>query len=693
MKNPFYFFVISAFIITSLAFTSSQELSKEHRDWLEAVSPIMTKTEREIFQKLKTAEERNRFIEIFWKQRDPLPDTSENEFIQEYMKRTQFANFNFGRETSKMGSRTERGYFYLLLGPPLERQIYTTHSDLNPLELWYYKGEQEYGLPPFFYLIFYQPQGMGEFRLYSPGVEGPERLVSPVMHGRGLTRNAAYQIIKRTSGELAGASLSYLPAESTFETTSFSSGTIVSSIYALPEKKFSDTYARNFLSYKDFVETEYSHNFVESNANVIVLKNAGQFFLHWSLEPKKVNFSFYNEKYYSIFQLILRIEDEKGNLVMEKEEEIPLLITPDDYKKHERRPFAIQDIIPIISGNYSLFFLLKNKTAKDFTSFQKEISVPCEGSEPSLSSMLLYHGRTELGGKQKNSLRAFFFAGTHYIINTQNNFLPQEEIGIFCQLYNLKEKASRSVLIEISSVNGEATVHSVKKPLIEVLADDSVSIDTGLLSLSSFKPGYYQAKISIVDSDGKALLSRKENFIIISQVHSVIPWIFAKFHNPFPNPEHLFLLASQYFMTGKYENSRDYLEQAVRIKDEPRSRLLLARTLYALQKFRESLAIVFPFYEKSQDREAAKIIAVNYAGLKDWASALVYLEKLMEQATEVGVLNLAAECYLNLNEPEKALPLLKKSLELNPDQDHIKELQEKAKKQPEGESHVSIGYN
>ncbi len=74
------------------------------------------------------------------------------------------------------------------------------------------------------------------------------------------------------------------------------------------------------------------------------------------------------------------------------------------------------------------------------------------------------------------------------------------------------------------------------------------------------------------------------------------------------------------------------------------------------------------------------MIALDYAGLKAWASALVYLEKLMQEATEVAVLNLAAECYLNLSQPEKALPLLQKSLQLDPSQPRIKELEAKAKK-------------
>ena len=105
---------------------------------------------------------------------------------------------------------------------------------------------------------------------------------------------------------------------------------------------------------------------------------------------------------------------------------------------------------------------------------------------------------------------------------------------------------------------------------------------------------------------------------------------------------------------------------------------LKARERRTAQKSKFLSALVFPSYQVNPHRDVAKIIALDYAGMRDWSSALVYLEKIMAEITEVSVLNLAAECYLNL--PEKALPLLEKSLKLNPEQENIKELEEKTKK-------------
>src|SRR6266850_8594976 len=57
------------------------ELKKAYKDWLEKdVAYIITDEERKAFKKLQTDDERERFIEEFWRRRDPDPDTDENEF-------------------------------------------------------------------------------------------------------------------------------------------------------------------------------------------------------------------------------------------------------------------------------------------------------------------------------------------------------------------------------------------------------------------------------------------------------------------------------------------------------------------------------------------------------------------------------------------------------------------------------------
>ena len=95
------------------------ELKKAYKDWLDHdVAYIITDEERKAFKKLATDDERERFIEEFWRRRDPDPDTDENEFKEEYYERIAYANEHFS--SGIPGWKTDRGRIYIIWGPPDE---------------------------------------------------------------------------------------------------------------------------------------------------------------------------------------------------------------------------------------------------------------------------------------------------------------------------------------------------------------------------------------------------------------------------------------------------------------------------------------------------------------------------------------------------------------------------------------------
>jgi hypothetical protein len=73
-----------------------QELSQTYKTWLdEDVHWIITDEERSAFKQLSSDQERDQFIEAFWRHRDPTPDTTENEYKEEHYRRIVFANEQF----------------------------------------------------------------------------------------------------------------------------------------------------------------------------------------------------------------------------------------------------------------------------------------------------------------------------------------------------------------------------------------------------------------------------------------------------------------------------------------------------------------------------------------------------------------------------------------------------------------------
>jgi len=687
LKNRTWFGIILAVLFAGTALAAVEKISPDLERWLEDVSPIITRAERSVFSHLQTNADRAKFVHFFWRTRDPLPDTTENEFQKEYEERIRYADQNFGHFSPKRGSQTERGFFYVLLGKPLERTSYATQSQVWPLELWFYKGDEEFGLPAYFYLIFYQPEGLGDFRLYSPTMEGPEKLAVPAIgNGEALTRRTALGAIKAINAELARASLSYLPSDTPLGSASLSSDSLIAAVRNLPEKKFSDSYARSYTAFKDYVETEYTDRYITSAVEVWVFREGGQPFLYWSIEPEKMNFSTEAGTIYASFELVLRLEDGRGATVFERTEEIPLRITPEQYQAHERQRFAFQDLLAAAPGEYKALFLLKNKTARDFSSFETKVTVPpAEASGPaSLSVPLLFYGRSAVPEAQRRNLKAFVFGGQQYVVGARNEFPASSTLGVFVQARNTAGLASGGTpAFTVDLVSLDTNQSAGAFPLTEAApdpGDPSTLLVSGTAPLKDVKPGYYRADVSLVSPDGRRLLTETENFIVLGQPFPVIPWVYARLHGPYPGPEHLKVLGSQYFLKGDYVRSREIFERTLQGRDDPSTRLLLAKSLYGLGLYKESLEQATAVHDRGGDRESAKVIALDQAGLKDWAAALSTLEKLMAEATEVPVLNLASECHLALGHPEKALPLLQKSLALSPDQPAVRALEEEAKK-------------
>src|SRR5258708_9177165 len=97
------------------------ELKKAYKDWLEKdVLYVITDEERKAFKKLQTDEERERFIEEFWRRRDPDPDTDENEFKEEYYERVAYANEHFA--SGIPGRKPDPGRIWIMHRKPDERE-------------------------------------------------------------------------------------------------------------------------------------------------------------------------------------------------------------------------------------------------------------------------------------------------------------------------------------------------------------------------------------------------------------------------------------------------------------------------------------------------------------------------------------------------------------------------------------------
>ncbi len=114
-SSIFLFFLL---LLPAVAQQKAPKLEKA-KDWLQSeIQYLITEEERQVYQHLTTDEERDRFIEDFWRRRDPNADRSGG-FREEFFRRVAYANENF--YAGMPGWRTDRGRIYILYGPPNRR--------------------------------------------------------------------------------------------------------------------------------------------------------------------------------------------------------------------------------------------------------------------------------------------------------------------------------------------------------------------------------------------------------------------------------------------------------------------------------------------------------------------------------------------------------------------------------------------
>jgi len=170
------------------------ELKKAYKDWLEKdVTYVITDEERRAFKKLATDDERERFIEEFWRRRDPDPDTDENEFKEEYYERIAYANEHFA--SGIPGWKSDRGRIWIMYGKPDERETHPMgggyerpsyegggNTTTYPFEIWFYRYLA--GVGSGVEIEFVDPTGSGEYRIARNPNEKDAMLMVP---GAGLT--------------------------------------------------------------------------------------------------------------------------------------------------------------------------------------------------------------------------------------------------------------------------------------------------------------------------------------------------------------------------------------------------------------------------------------------------------------------------------------------------------------------------
>ena len=355
-------------------------LPKHYKQWLdEDVVYIITDEEKKAFLQLTTDTERDAFIDNFWAIRNPLNGTKQNPFKEEHYERIQYANEHFGRQSNTPGWMTDMGRAYIEFGKPVSKFNLTGYGQIYPLELWFYENKTgDTSLPPFFYILFFIPEGIGEYRFYHPIIDGPMQLV----RGSQFNTNAdVYKFLAPLGGDIAHAAFSLIPNDPIDKqnfTVNMSGEMLISKIQNLANDPFNVKRIRQLRAERTLVTSYMLLNQEDAlDLSTMVIGDAeGQTWLDYAIWIK-------NEKLGKpdpngrdlIVSTGYQLTNEAGDLIVEDTEERSYAAFEGTGSDRAFDPFRVANRIPIVPGKYNLKVQVTQRQAGKIYEAQKKITV------------------------------------------------------------------------------------------------------------------------------------------------------------------------------------------------------------------------------------------------------------------------------------------------------------------------------
>jgi GWxTD domain-containing protein len=680
-----FIFLLSFLFLFLFGYVAPQvkekDLPPKYQDWLKLVNYHITPKEKEVFLKLTTDRDRDIFIELFWKMRDPTPGTPENEFKEELIKRFEYVNKYFSRATTREGWQTDMGKIYMILGPPASIETFEGAIGIVPCQAWSYYGDQKKGLPPQFVLVFFKKGGVGEFKLYDPVSDGPYELLENKREFSPDDYEGLYERIANLAPTLADSSISIIPGEYSLlgYTPSPRNTIILQNILESGRKEINPTYATHFLDFKGLVSTEYMTNYVDSESEVEIIPDpvTGLIFVHFIIAPKSVSVDYYEPKnqYYCSFRLDVSLR-QKDKVIFQYNRDWPVYFPEEAVDRIKANGLAFEDCFPAAEGRYQLVVLLQNSVGKEFCLLEKELEVKPLPEQPAIYGPYLGYRIEQF---EENNYLPFKLGTSKLVLDPKQTFSKSDRLNLMFTLVNLNQELHSSGLVRVmirglGQNNTGQKIQDIK--LNQKIFSRQLSYEQ-IISLEGLSPDYYEVILSLIDGRGQVLDEKKGNFIITPQ--EIIGHPISKARALPLSRQYVFLyvLGSQYDKLNDDRKAAMFYQLAFSSNAEFREGVLdYSRFLLKVKQFDRLLEVVEKLKEEEKSQfEYHLLRGQAFMGKEDFKRAIEELQAANSiYNSDLTLLNSLGMCYYRLGEKPKAVAAFRASLKLNPDQPEIQKL-------------------
>jgi len=576
-----------------------QNLPAHYRKWLtEDVPYIITDEEKEAFVHLAADADRDEFIDHFWKIRNPNPGAPNNAYKDEIYRRIAYANQWYGHRNGLEGWRTDRGRVYITLGAPQQVGKYLGFSNIRPMEIWFYSNDNP-ALPPFFYVVFYQREVGDEMRLYSPFMDGPEKLVTGPYEN---DRVSCFNVIDHDAGrEVARTVLSLLPSEPVdmkSATSSMASDMLLNDIRNLANHPLNKDLLRERSNLLEMVSHRIIlHGDYLDVLTVPLVSPDGETNLHYAIRMKRTtDFPLTQDeskRYFYSASVKTRVLTPEGKLIFTQESNLSSYVDDRQYVRIRDSVFGYEGLLPLPPGKYKLEFQLTDETKHTSYPAERDVAVP---HRPDDSLRITDVVPFSDAGTTESSFLPFTAAGVRFTPSSPDlTLIPGQELKFFYQLWAPPDSAGKtpSENLQVEYAYGRMGMHdtqTIKEDLARNQFDTNGALINGKkIPTAGLQAGPYRMAITVTDPTTHARSVASFQFNIADSGASPAEWDVSdpQAAEDVQKGRRQYQRALCYLMQGDQQRAVDYFRSSYGRDPAEDTRDHLIDVLYSRQAFDE----------------------------------------------------------------------------------------------------------
>ena len=501
----------------------ARKLAKEsapYTTWLmEEVSYIITKEEREAFLRLTTNEEREQFIEEFWRRRNPDPDSPENSYREEHYRRIAYANERFS--SGIPGWKTDRGHIYILWGPPDEIESHPSGGTYDrpaeqgggstttyPWELWRYRHLEDIG--DNIEIEFVDPSGSGEYHItMDPGEKDALAHVPGAGLGtlEALNGGSKAQRFTNTNGTTLPAPIGGLSAGM----DEFDNLERYVKVQRPPEhfKDLAEMVTSRIL--RNQIHMDYRVDFLRVTHDSVLVPITLQ------VANRDLSFQAKDGVQSAVLNLYGRITTLSGRVVDTFEQVISTDLPDSLFQSSANLSSIYQKSVPLRSGLYRLDVVLKDAQSGNVGVIDAALRVPLYEEESLDASTLILADQIRPVPSSQIGQGSFVLDSHKVRPRINPEFSNADKMGVFLQLYNLKldgesHKTNVSVAYRLLKDHQQVWKQDESSEQLQQ-AREQITIERNL-PLASLTPGRYSLEVYVIDLLTNQTVTRTADFAV-----------------------------------------------------------------------------------------------------------------------------------------------------------------------------------